>query len=116
MGNSGIDSNFSFGLDTTQGFAEALLGIEAEAKKYRTAIEQLKLYFNEENLWKGEDAQALLTEATKTDGPLEKLKVVGDELDNLAGLAKSLEEAVYTAQSTLKGNVTSALGGGTNNG
>ena len=112
MGNSSGE-NFSFALNAGAEFTQALTSIGENAKKYRDAIDDLMSYFNEDNLWKGADAQALLLQATnQTDGPLVKLKVVADELDNLTSLANELKGSVDLAQTTLAGNVNTALGNG----
>ena len=114
MSGTSFDSSFSFGLDTTNGFAEALTGINTEAEKFRNAVGALESLFNQENLWKGKDAQALIERVTCDGGPFSKLKVVADELDKLAELSKTLGKAVSDAEQGLQTNVNNAFNVGGN--
>ena len=107
-----IDTEFAIGVQADGELDQALNDIITNAGKYSEAMDNLITYFNDTELWKGEDAEALRSAATAADGPLNKLKEYKEELDKLSALASSLKGAIGTAQSGLKANVNTAMGAG----
>ena len=107
-----IDTDFAIGVQADGDLEQGLSDIITNAKNFSDAMDNLISYFNQTELWKGEDAEALRAAATAEDGPLNKLKKYQDELNKLSALAESLKGAIGQASAGLKANVNTAMGVG----
>lgn len=107
-----IDTEFAIGVNADGELDQSLSDIVKYAKEYSDSIDNLITYFDENELWKGEDAEALRTDAIAPEGPLNKLKNYRDELNKLSELAQGLKGAINQAQVGLKANVNTAMGAG----
>ena len=107
-----IDTDFAIGVNADGELDQSLNDIITYAKAYSDAMDNLISYFDQTELWKGEDAEALRTAATAPEGPLNKLKKYQEELNKLSELAQGLRGAIGQAQAGLKANVNTAMGAG----
>ena len=107
-----IDTEFAIGVNADGELDQSLTDIVKYAKDYSDSIDNLISYFDETELWKGEDAEALRAAAIAPEGPLNKLKKYRDELNKLSELSQGLRGAINQAQTGLKANVNTAMGTG----
>ena len=107
-----FDSEFVIGVSSDAELDEGLNQISANATAYSNAINNIVTYFNNNDLWQGEDAEALRTAALADGGPVKKLLEYEAELNKLKALADSLRGAIGTVQTGLKNNVNTAMGTG----
>ena len=109
MSDYKIDSSFTFGVNAGEDVINKLTSITTHATNYASAMKNLRASFTANNLWKGEDAEALRETVTAKNGPLEKLENCSQELDKLSELSKALLSAIDSAQGQLKANVQTAM-------
>ena len=115
-GVKNFDADFAIGVNADAELAQSLSDIISNAKTYSDCMDNLVSYFNQADLWEGEDADTLRQNATAANGPIERLKEYGKELDKLSELASELKGAIGLASSGLSGNIQAALGAGGNGG